>query len=124
MIAAIFGQFVDYWRVFVLLESLLILGLYGNLAVSRLRLLLTLKIPSARKLMAGSVAKHIAICAYVLNTIARLIENWGTPSSSNWGFLIQISYIGLIVAWGLYERAQILIRRDGRVDDGGGFETR
>lgn len=113
--SAIFGEFIDVWRVFVLAESLLLLALYMKLAYERGRLLYHLETSSARKLMAGALAKHIAICCFILNIIARLIDNWGGPASSQWGFLIQIAYICLIISYAFYERRQIIIRKDGRV---------
>lgn len=111
---ALFGEFIDAWRVFVFCESTLLLVLYSKLAFDRGRLLYHLETLSARKLMAGALAKHVAICCFILNIIARLIDNWGEPAANSWAFLVQIAYICLIVSYAFYERRQIIIRKDGR----------
>lgn len=115
MIAAIFGQFIDYWRVFVLCESILILILYGKLLYDRFRLFLKLETLSARRLIFGAVAKHFAIVMLVGNVALRSIENWGHTAASSFGFMIQLAYISLLISYSLYERRQVIIRKDAGV---------
>lgn len=107
-----FGHFIDFWRSFVILESLIIFLLYGQLVVVRIKLLSNLHTSSARKLVVGSIAKHVGVCSFTVYIITSAVSNWGKPAMGHFGWLIQIAFICFVVAWGLYERAQILIRRE------------
>lgn len=123
MESAIFGEYLQFWRYFVVVEGLIVFALYSIVLVERIKLL-RLVHGKARRFIYGAIAKQIAVLAFITNMLGRVYENWNLPASTNFGWATQIGLIALIIAYGFYDRANIIIRRGGREDEGDGFETR